>query len=487
MSSVSGESLRSVQNMTGSISELSSGRHLRRAQQLTLGRDNLLNLAEAFLEPLALTVATMLVAYYYDGELSPPYLLLGIILFSLSFPAPARLHLPLWRGLTSTLSSWAFVAALALVFGYTTHWIGLFRIEAIYSWLWFSPLLMVLCHIAFRLLAPVVLNMQGVPRAFVVVGANEQGVSFARQVISSPYSADRFLGFFDDRSENRLCGLKDFALLGRIETLGEFVKANRVHAIYLSLPMASQPRILKLLDDLRDTTCSIYFIPDMFVADMIQSRVESYGGQPVIAICDTPFTGVNGLVKRLSDIVIASLLLVLLAPLLLVIALAVKATSPGPVVFKQRRYGLDGKEIVVYKFRSMRVCEDGGAIRQAQKGDPRITPVGAFLRRSSLDELPQFVNVLQGRMSLVGPRPHAVAHNELYRKLINGYMVRHKVKPGITGWAQVNGCRGETDSLEKMQTRIDLDLEYLRNWSLGLDLQIILQTAGVVIRGNNAY
>ena len=487
MSSASGESLHSIQNMTSSISELSAGRRLRRGQQLTFGRDNLLNLAEAFLEPLVLTIATMLVAYYYERELSPPYLLLGIILFSLSFPAPARLHVPLWRSLTSTLSSWTFVAALALVFGYTTHWIGVFRTEAIYSWLWFSPLLMVLCQITFRLLAPVVLNMQGVPRTFVVVGMNEQGVSFARQVISSPYSADRLLGFFDDRSESRLCGLKDFALLGRLETLAEFVKANRVHAIYLSLPMATQPRILKLLDDLRDTTSSIYFIPDMFGADMIQSRVVSYGGQPVITVCETPFTGINGVVKRLSDIVIASLLLILLAPLILVIALAVKVTSPGPIVFKQRRYGLDGKEIVVYKFRSMRVCEDGGAIRQAQKDDPRITPMGAFLRRSSLDELPQFINVLQGRMSLVGPRPHAVAHNELYRKLINGYMVRHKVKPGITGWAQINGCRGETDSLEKMQARIDLDLEYLRNWSLGLDLQIILQTAGVVIRGNNAY
>ncbi|MDP3539207.1 MAG: undecaprenyl-phosphate glucose phosphotransferase [Azonexus sp.] len=473
--------------MTSTISELSSGKRLRRGAQLVIGRENLLNLAEALLEPVVLTVATMLVAYYFEYEFSPPYLLLGIILFSLSFPGPARLHLPLWHGLASMLSSWSVIAALALAFGYATHWLGAFRVEAIYAWLWFSPVLLVIAQIVFRWSAPIVLNMQGVPRTFVVVGMNEQGVSFARQVIASPYSADRILGFFDDRSENRLTGLKDFSLLGRLDALGEFVRANQVHAIYLSLPMATQPRILKLLDDLRDTTSSIYFIPDMFVSDLIQSRVVSNGGQPVIAVCETPFTGTNGLVKRLSDIAIAFVLLVLLAPLMVLIALAVKITSPGPIVFKQRRYGLDGAEISVYKFRSMRVCEDGAAITQAQKNDPRITPLGAFLRRSSLDELPQFINVLQGRMSLVGPRPHAVAHNELYRKLIKGYMIRHKVKPGITGWAQINGCRGETDSLDKMQARIDLDLEYLRNWSLGLDVQIILRTAGVVVRGNNAY
>jgi putative colanic acid biosynthesis UDP-glucose lipid carrier transferase len=165
----------------------------------------------------------------------------------------------------------------------------------------------------------------------------------------------------------------------------------------------------------------------------------------------------------------------------------VKATSPGPVIFKQRRYGLDGEEILVYKFRSMTVTEDGGTVTQATKGDKRITPLGAFLRKTSLDELPQFINVLQGRMSIVGPRPHAVAHNEMYRKLIKGYMVRHKVKPGITGWAQVNGFRGETDTLDKMQGRIDYDLDYLRHWSLRLDVHIILRTAKLVAKDQSAY
>jgi putative colanic acid biosynthesis UDP-glucose lipid carrier transferase len=172
---------------------------------------------------------------------------------------------------------------------------------------------------------------------------------------------------------------------------------------------------------------------------------------------------------------------------MVVIAGAVRLTSGGPVIFKQSRYGLDGQKILVYKFRSMTVTEDGSVVPQAQKNDARVTKLGAFLRRTSLDELPQFINVLQGRMSIVGPRPHAVAHNELYRKLIKGYMVRHKVKPGITGWAQVNGFRGETDTLEKMQGRIDHDLDYLRNWSLALDIRIILRTVKIIAKDSKAY
>jgi putative colanic acid biosynthesis UDP-glucose lipid carrier transferase len=210
-------------------------------------------------------------------------------------------------------------------------------------------------------------------------------------------------------------------------------------------------------------------------------------GLPVVAVCESPFTGFNGVIKRTSDIVLSCLILLLIAPIMLIVALGVKLGSPGPVIFKQRRYGLDGREIVVYKFRSMTVTEDGGNIQQAQKNDKRVTPLGAILRKTSLDELPQFINVLQGKMSIVGPRPHAVAHNEQYRKLIDGYMVRHKVKPGITGWAQVNGYRGETELLEKMKKRIDFDLDYLRHWSLRLDLYIILKTVQVLIKDKHAY
>jgi len=252
-------------------------------------------------------------------------------------------------------------------------------------------------------------------------------------------------------------------------------------------PMRHVKRVMNLLDDLRDTTASIYYVPDIFVFDLIQARSGEIHGIPVVAMCETPFYGYRGVAKRVSDVGFSALILLLLMPLLVLIALVVKISSPGPIIFKQRRYGLDGREIAVYKFRTMRVTEDGAQIRQASKTDSRITRVGGVLRRSSMDELPQLINVLQGRMSLVGPRPHAVAHNEEYRKLIKGYMVRHKVLPGITGLAQVNGCRGETSKLEEMEARVNYDLDYLRHWSPMLDIKIILLTVVKVFRDDKAY
>jgi putative colanic acid biosynthesis UDP-glucose lipid carrier transferase len=244
---------------------------------------------------------------------------------------------------------------------------------------------------------------------------------------------------------------------------------------------------MDLLDDLRDTTASIYYVPDIFVFDLIQARSSHLNGVPVVAMCETPFYGYRGLIKRLVDIVISATFLVCGLPLLFIIACLVRISSPGPILFRQRRYGLDGNEIVVYKFRSMTVTEDGAQVKQASRTDTRITPIGRFLRRSSLDELPQFINVLQGRMSLVGPRPHAVAHNEEYRKLIKGYMVRHKVKPGITGLAQINGARGETSQLEEMEKRIRYDLEYLRRWTPALDFKILFLTLWRLFSDDKAY
>jgi putative colanic acid biosynthesis UDP-glucose lipid carrier transferase len=260
-----------------------------------------------------------------------------------------------------------------------------------------------------------------------------------------------------------------------------------VHEVYITLPLGSQPRIVELLEQVQGTTASVFFVPDVFGISIIQGRLQDMNGVPVVGICETPFTGTNELVKRVSDVVLATLILALTAPVMLAIAIGVKLGSPGPMLFKQRRNGLDGKEIAVYKFRSMTTQDNGPTVAQATKGDPRITPLGAFLRRTSLDELPQFFNVLRGHMSVVGPRPHAVAHNEMYRELISAYMVRHKVKPGITGWAQINGMRGETETIDKMKARVEYDLEYLRNWSLGLDLQIIVRTVRVMFFDRNAY
>jgi putative colanic acid biosynthesis UDP-glucose lipid carrier transferase len=365
----------------------------------------------------------------------------------------------------------------------------MFPFEAIVTWLWLTPACLLLAILVLRIIAPLLVRLQGPSKRTIIVGINEQALSLADRLVGSDYIAAELLGFFDDVAPGQLPATPlDYPLLGAIDDVAPFVKAHKVNIIYLSLHMASQPRMVKLLDELKDTTASIYFVPDIFMADLIQARVGQIDDIPVVAVCETPFTGFNGLLKRTADVVLSLAILMLILPLLLVIALGIKLGSPGPAIFKQRRYGLYGEEIIVYKFRSMTVCEDGDQVTQATKQDLRITPFGAFLRKSSLDELPQFFNVLQGRMSIVGPRPHAVAHNEMYRKLITGYMVRHKVKPGITGWAQVNGLRGETETLNKMKARIDYDIDYLRHWSLKLDLLIILKTVLVVFKGqNNAY
>jgi putative colanic acid biosynthesis UDP-glucose lipid carrier transferase len=251
--------------------------------------------------------------------------------------------------------------------------------------------------------------------------------------------------------------------------------------------MTAEAKIREVVDELADSAASVYLVPDIFTFQLLNARTEHIDGLPVIGIRETPFTGTEGLLKRTEDLVLATMILVVISPVLAAIALGVKLSSPGPVIFKQRRYGLDGQAIRVYKFRSMSVCEEGDVARQAGRADPRVTRFGAFLRRTSLDELPQFFNVLQGRMSIVGPRPHPVALNEEFRTRIKGYMLRHKVLPGITGLAQINGFRGETDTLEKMEKRVEYDLSYIQNWSLRLDLQIIGRTIFKGFRHDNAY
>jgi putative colanic acid biosynthesis UDP-glucose lipid carrier transferase len=251
--------------------------------------------------------------------------------------------------------------------------------------------------------------------------------------------------------------------------------------------MRAEDRIRFLLDQLSDSTVSVYIVPDFFVFELLHSRWTQMGGLPAVSVFENPLYGVDGMVKRIADLAIAFVALIAGAIPMLLIALAVKLSSPGPVFFRQRRYGLDGQEILVWKFRSMRTCDNGPVVKQASKGDPRVTRVGGILRKTSLDELPQLFNVIDGTMSLVGPRPHANAHNEQYRSLIRGYMLRHKVKPGITGLAQVNGCRGETETVDKMERRIEWDHNYIRHWSIWLDLKIMVKTLLVVWKQEEAY
>ena len=445
------------------------------------------SLLAAFLEP-GITVAVYLLAsVWFEEPIARSDLTLCLLIFALTFPGRNRFGDRPLNAAVDIATSWVSLLAILFLCAYATKSLFLFDPGVLVHWAVITPVLLWLAVFSGRHLLRREAAKPENRRTAVVVGAGALGVKVARAFQARGDIGMSFLGYFDDRMDERVDRNAVTKRLGSLAQVAGYVREHGVHEVYVTLPLGSQPRIVQLLEQVQGTTASVYFVPDVFGISIIQGRLQDMNGVPVVGLCETPFTGTNRLVKRVSDLVLASIILVLISPLLLALAIGVKLSSRGPIIFRQRRNGLDGDEIMVYKFRSMRAQDNGDMVAQATKDDPRVTPFGAFIRRTSLDELPQFVNVLQGRMSIVGPRPHAVAHNEMYRQLIKAYMVRHKVKPGITGWAQVHGLRGETDTIEKMQARVEYDLEYLRNWSLGLDLQIIARTIKVVFFDRNAY
>jgi putative colanic acid biosysnthesis UDP-glucose lipid carrier transferase len=454
--------------------------------QLNQGSQSFSSLVKHSIEPVVSAGTMFAVAYFNDEVIDYHYSILALLILLITFPGEWPTSTPAHFA-RQIGTSWAIQSILLVLLGIGTGTLSMFPTRVILLWIVLMPVaVFATCLLLKKFVWRIKLLRVGKNKA-VIVGGTTLAEKLLLAIKSDNMSPIDIVGIFDDRDPPRL-DLTGYApVLGKITGVADYCKSQGIKNIYITLPMSSHPRILRLLDELNDTTASIYFLPDIFIHELIQARVDMLNGIPILAICETPFLGINGLIKRVSDIILSSLILILISPLMLAIAIWVKRTSPGPVLFRQRRYGLDGKEIVVYKFRSMTVSEDGSDVPQAKKNDVRVTPFGAFIRRTSLDELPQFFNVLQGSMSIVGPRPHAIAHNETYRKLIKSYMVRHKVKPGITGWAQVNGFRGETETLEKMQKRIEYDLDYLRNWSIYLDLWIIIRTIVLVLKDRNAY
>ena len=445
------------------------------------------SLVAAFLEPTIIVLVYVLTALAFEEDIDRPALTLCLLVFALTFPGRNRFRDNLIGAAVDIVSSWVALLAILALCGYATRSLKYFDGDVLLTWIFVTPVLQVAAMAIGARIVGWQLAQPQARRTAVIVGGGALGVKVARALGDGEASGVHFVGYFDDRADERLDAEAAARRLGGLRDVAAYITTHAVREVYITLPLGSQPRIVELLEQLQGTTASILFVPDVFGISIIQGRLQDMNGIPVVGICETPFTGTNELVKRISDLVLASIILVLIAPLLIAIAIGVKLSSPGPVIFKQRRNGLDGEEITVWKFRSMTAQDNGPVVRQATRDDPRITRFGAFIRRTSLDELPQFFNVLQGRMSIVGPRPHAVAHNEAYRSMIKAYMVRHKVKPGITGWAQVNGHRGETDTLDKMKARVEYDLEYLRNWSLGLDLQIIVRTIRLVFFDRQAY
>ena len=316
----------------------------------------------------------------------------------------------------------------------------------------------------------------------ILVGAGDLAKYLAGYINSDPWLPFQIVGVADDNEEALLTWqAPDIALIGGLDEIHQFINEQNVRKVFMALPLNSSANIERLYIDLLATNLDVSWVPDIFGLTLINPNVKEIAGVPIFALSETPLIGSRALAKSAVDKILAILAIMITSPIMIATAVAIKATSPGPLLFRQKRHGWNGAEIDVLKFRSMREHEESeGMVSQATQDDPRITTVGRFIRRTSIDELPQLFNVLQGTMSMVGPRPHAVEHNNYYSELIHTYFARHKIKPGITGLAQVKGFRGETKTLEKMEKRVECDLEYINNWSVALDLKILTQTIFVL-------
>ncbi len=453
-----------------------------------------LTAAQAVMPPLIAGGLLFFETWVLAVPVTTPYALFGAsvvvlsaALLSVKQPPTQQVMVPRRHVVLRIAVRWLVMLFLLLVLGYVTKSSDELARRVVLSWAVITPALLMLAGLTTHSALLRELSDPANARRAILVGCNDISLSLAERLAANAATGLVVDGFFDDRGSERLGPNARVQRRGGLDEIVDYVKRRSIDVIFVALPVSHLSRAKKLLDDLRDTTASIYYAPTIFPFDAIQSGTSELLGIPLIALCESPLHGYRGISKRLTDVILAASILLPASPIMLLTALLVRLTSAGPVIFKQRRYGLDGREIIIYKFRTMTVMQDGDDVPQATSRDARVTPLGRLLRRTSIDELPQLINVLQGRMSLVGPRPHAVAHNELYRKLIKGYMIRHKVAPGMTGLAQVQGFRGETREVEQMQARLRYDLEYLRNWSPLLDLKILFKTLAIILRSDRAY
>jgi putative colanic acid biosynthesis UDP-glucose lipid carrier transferase len=353
---------------------------------------------------------------------------------------------------------------------FSRQWFGVWAVAGLLG--------LILVRLAVRFALRFLRRRGGLERPVAIAGAGALGQEIAQRFARSPELGFRVAAFFDDAPDLRGTSVHGIPVAGTLDDVAGELRRQRIDQVWIALPLRAEERIHALLRDLAPQNVKLCFVPDIYGFQLLNHSFTEICGLPVVNVTESPFAGLKGTLKWLEDKVIALIVLGLIWPLLLAIALGVKMTSPGPAIFRQRRGGLDNREIVVWKFRTMTVHDEQavGDVPQARRHDPRVTSFGAFLRRTSLDELPQFINVLTGDMSIVGPRPHPLWLNEFHRDKIPRYMLRSWIKPGITGWAQICGWRGETDELWKMEMRVQHDLYYIEHWSVGFDLYIILMT-----------
>ncbi|TFV90291.1 undecaprenyl-phosphate glucose phosphotransferase [Oxalobacteraceae bacterium OM1] len=467
-------------------------------QDVLISNSSRLELSMRLMDVLVLEAAGILAALIHFQmpltEIAPIHTVLLHFCSALAFLVFPQLGIyASWRGRSlpdlflRAAGAWGVVVLTGLFFSFLIHHVG--HVSRLWLFYWYA----IGCAglVAMRGAAYTVLRFmrqKGLnAKRVVIVGYGTTGQELHRRALALDWAGYDVKAVHIEPEDEQLLADPKVARIHTMKEINDYVVANRVHEIWITLPLTASPKLQELKYILRNTLVDIRWVPDILGLQMLTNKMSNFLGFPVVDLNQPVSAGVNGIVKEVFDRVFAFVTLVMLAPLFLVLAVLIKRSSPGPVFFRQPRLGLNGKPFMVYKFRTMKVHQEHNVVTQATKNDPRITSIGGFLRRTSLDELPQFINVLQGDMSVVGPRPHALQHNELYKDLLETYMLRHRVKPGITGWAQIHGYRGETDTVDKMAKRVQFDLHYIQHWSLWMDIRIIAWTAFRGWTGANAY
>jgi putative colanic acid biosynthesis UDP-glucose lipid carrier transferase len=432
--------------------------------------------------------------YERFGTIDPPYSDLGVLslllmLISYNFFGVYHFYANAIGSVLRLTKAWGIVVFTLLFLAFATKTSALYSRELTLLWVSGAYALQLVAHLLVpSFLREANLRNHRVRMRAIVIGAGKLGWYLARRINANPWVPVQVVGVVDDDPEAvSKWNMSGVPVLGGITELSGIIDRHEIACAYIAMPLSTSPLIEGIYACLAGKFVDIYWAPDVFGLNPVNLSIKEVGGVPLIALSETPLLGAHKWLKAMEDRLLAMLLVVVLSPLMLLVAILITCDSPGPVLFKQRRHGWNGKIIEVWKFRTMYVSgANVGQVKQASRDDPRVTRIGRYLRRMSLDELPQLFNVLQGTMSLVGPRPHAIEHDKYYAKRIGWYVTRHRIKPGMTGLAQVKGFRGETETIEKMAQRVELDLEYINNWSVGLDLWILVRTV-FALWGKNAY
>ena len=453
-------------------------------RRLLRNHESLIYWGQLAVDGVLVAGSLLLLALLKTDDIAVPYRLLAVISVLLLFVIYSaqgvyRRAAGYVSGCYRLAVSWASVLMVLTFIGFLTKTGEAFSRQVFIAWALLGFVLQAVAYINIKFFSDRYRERFARVIPALVVGSGSLANHLKSSLEVNRWIPDKVVGHVCLSGQEAAGEIGDALVVDDPQALRELIRTRGVKRVYLALPIEQSGKIGDLHIDLLDMNVDLIWVPDIYALNLLNHSVREVAGMPLIFLNESPLTSLRrgSLLKDFMDRSVALLSIVLLSPVFLATALAVKLSSPGPVLFKQERHGWDGKIIKVWKFRSMKMhVEDVREVTQAQREDPRVTGVGKFIRRTSIDELPQLFNVLQGRMSLVGPRPHAVAHNEFYSDKINAYLARHRIKPGITGLAQISGCRGETETIDKMQKRVDYDLEYINNWSVWLDVKILIKT-----------